>query len=82
MVLQVAKFPVFLNLFLIHRIPKSIMKNIFAEDLKSRLLRSLEWDTVYWKTIEGDGVNEMVDTIIQRVEKLKLYIKEHNIMAS
>ncbi|PIK38859.1 hypothetical protein BSL78_24297 [Apostichopus japonicus] len=66
----------------IRMIPKSIMKNIFAEDLKSRLLRSLEWDTVYWKTIENDGVNEMVDTIIERVEKLKLYINEHNIMAS
>lgn len=66
----------------IRTIPKSIMEKIYSEDFKDRLLRSLRWDTVFWNSKEEEAIQTMVDTIALRVEKLKSYIKENDIIAT
>lgn len=65
----------------IRTIPKEVMEMIYSENLQDRLLESLKWDSVYWKSMGEENIKQQAQIISERLDLLKDHIKACNITA-
>uniref|UniRef100_A0A8C5QST2 Golgi associated kinase 1A n=1 Tax=Leptobrachium leishanense TaxID=445787 RepID=A0A8C5QST2_9ANUR len=60
--------------------PASVVQLLKSGCLKSRLVKSLQMDGVFWESQGGlQGVNKLAETITQRADVLLKYIEGHNL---